>query len=123
MCRLDDVGRRRILLDVQPRVLRDALEQVLDSIGLDEVLVSDEEPADRSPMSFDAAILTIPASNIAADVVIELPSAEPTSLGHVTAGSSSEDVDLRTPTQLLALLDRLCPAATPRDALFGGVHG
>jgi hypothetical protein len=116
------VGRRRILLDVQPRVLRDALEQVLDSIGLDEVLVSDEEPADRSPMSFDAAILTIPASNIAADVVIELPSAA-SSTGHVTAGSSSEDVDLRSPTQLLDLLDRLCPASTPRNALFGGAHG
>lgn len=104
-------------------MLSDVLEEVLDSVGLDEVLVSDEEPADRSPVSFDAAILTTPAGNVAAAVVIELPSAATSSVGHVTSGSGSEAVHLQTPAQLLALLDRLCPSSTPRNALFEAAHG
>lgn len=116
------MGRRRILLDVQPRLLRDAIEVLLDSVGLDEVLVSDAGPADRSPMSFDAAILTVPTTHVTADVVIELPSSAPGALGQVTSGARSEHVALHTPSQLLSILDRVCPASAPRHALFGGLR-
>lgn len=72
-------------------------------------------------MSFDAAILTVPTSPVAADVVIELPNGAPGALGRVTSGAKSEPVTLQTPAQLLSLLDRLCPTSVPRNAVFGGV--
>jgi hypothetical protein len=116
------VRRRRILLAVQPRVLRDALEEVLDSVGLDEVLVSDVDAADRSLMSFDAAILSQPSADVRADVVIEVDGLAADARGHVTAGTRSEDVTLRTPQQLLSLLDRLCPTSAARISPAGGAH-
>ena len=123
VCRLDDVGRRRILLDVQPRVLRDALGEVLDSVGLDEVLVSEEEPADRSTMSYDAAIVSSTALDVDADVVIELDLTGMDTTGHVRTATAVEVIDLRTPDQLLTLLDRLCPTTAARTTPFGGLHG
>lgn len=115
-----EVDRPRILLDIEPRILRDALEEVLDSVGLDEVLVSDAEAADRSTMSFDAAIVTLPADGVRADVVIELRDGPGGSLGRVNTGTTSEDVPLGTPEELLTLLDQLLPAATARISPIGG---
>lgn len=115
-------ARRRILLDVEPRVLRDALEQVLDSTGQDEVLVSDVPAADRSTMSFDAAIVTLP-NDVTADVVIELRSGAGGSLGRITSGGGSEDVPLGSPQELLDLLDRLLPAAAARITAAEGGRG
>jgi len=123
VCPLGHVARPRIFLDVEPRLLRDALEEVLDSVGVDEVLVLDDHAADRSPMSFDAAIVTLPSDDVHADVVIELRTGHADSVGHVTAGLHSEDVALRTPQQLLSLLDRLFPSPVPRIAPSEGAHG
>lgn len=116
MCPLAGVDRPRIFLDIEPRVLRDVLEEVLDSVGLDEVLVSDAEAADRSTMSFDAAIVTLPRDDLHADVVIELDGA----VGRVVSAARSEDVPIATPQELLDLLDQVLPAATARISPSGG---
>jgi hypothetical protein len=117
----DRVGtRRRILLAVQPRILGDALAAVLDSVGLDEVLVSEPVAADRTSMSYDAAILSRPHAGVHADVVIEVAGVGDEARSHVVAGTLTEDVDLSTPQQLLSVLDRFCPTTTPRTAPAGG---
>ena len=74
-------------------------------------------------MSFDAAILTLPADDVTADVIIELGASEAGSVGRVTTATQSQDVTLRSPQQLLLLLDRLLPASTARVSPIGRRHG
>lgn len=107
--------RRRILLGVEPRILSDSLATVLDHVGVDDVLLYADQRADRSAVAYDAAILSVPHDAVMADLVIEVD--DDTSVGHVVSGEHSEDVPVRTPLQLLSLLDRLCPASTDRIAL------
>jgi hypothetical protein len=113
--------RRRILLAVQPRVLRDALADVLDEVGLDDVLVSEREGADRSTMSFDAAIVSEADEQVTADVVIAVGESLD-SLSHVITPTRQEDVHLRSPQQLLSLLDRFCPTTAARILPQGGAQ-
>jgi hypothetical protein len=103
--------RRRILLAVEPRVLADALAEMLGSVGLDEVLSRPLEPADDPTMHLDAAIITPKDHGVIADVVIELG---PHNVAHVTNAAGSQEVALRTPYQLLQLLDRFCPTEPSR---------
>ena len=117
MCTGSVGERRRILLDVQPQLLEDALADVLRSTGLDEVLVSRGNAADSPTMAYDAVILTLPDDTVHADVVIEITD-DAVARGHVTIGSRSEDVALPNPKELLALLDRLVPAAAARARRF-----
>jgi hypothetical protein len=103
--------RRRILLAVEPRVLADALAEMLGSIGVDEVLSGRTGAADGPPMHLDAAIITPEDRDVIADVVIELG---PHNVAHVTNAAGSQEVALRTPYQLLQLLDRYCPTEPSR---------
>jgi hypothetical protein len=103
--------RRRILLAVEPRVLGDALAAVLDAVGLDDVLVSHTNGADGTSTHIDAAVVSDAASPVVADVVIHVPVR---GSAHVSTRTRDDEVTLRTPEELLTILDHYCPAAAPR---------
>ena len=113
--------RRRILLAVEPRVFGDALAEVLTAVGLDEVLVSGAERADESPMHLDAAIVSRDDDDVVADVVIHVTTDR---AAHVTTAAADVNVSLRSPHELLSVLDRYCPTVAPRvtAAEPGGAH-
>ena len=106
--------RRRILLALEPRVLGDALAEVLTAVGLDEVLVSGSERADELGMHLDAAIVSRDHADIVADVVIHVPTDR---AAHVTTAAQDVNVSLRSPQELLSVLDRYCPTIAPRVTL------
>jgi len=114
--------RRRILLAVEPRVLGDALAEVLAAVGLDEVLVSGGERADEIGMHLDAAIVSRHHDDLVADVVIHVPTDR---AAHVTTAALDVNVSVRSPHELLTVLDRYCPTIAPRVALdgTGGARG
>jgi hypothetical protein len=103
--------RRRILLAVEPRVLGDALAAVLDSVGVDDVLVSGTKGADGTSMHIDAVIVSDSSTPVEADVVIHVPAR---GAAHVSTPARDDEVTLRTPEDLLTILDRYCPATAPR---------
>jgi hypothetical protein len=109
----------RILVAVQPAVLQDALVQVLNSAGLDQVETLDVEldTTERGLTGYDAAVVSeLAPPGIRARVVITLPDqfGSP-GLGAVeAAGQGAWPVPLASSADVIALLDRLVPAQTPR---------
>jgi hypothetical protein len=102
-------GRRRILVALEPRVLAEAVAEVLERIGLDDVVLAG---ADLPGGRFDAALLSGPRSRTDADLVIEIPAHwGPSRLSGSRAG---EPIPVSTTVELAELLDRYCAAATSR---------
>jgi hypothetical protein len=103
--------RRRILLAVEPRVLGDALAAVLDAVGLDDVIVNHTKGAHGTSMHIDAAVVSDDSVPVVADVVIHVPIR---GSAHVSTPARNDEVTLRTPEELLTILDRYCPSTAPR---------
>jgi hypothetical protein len=95
---------RRYLVSVSPRMLRDALTEVLASAGTDEVVAV--EPGSSAPGRFDGAIIDAGMPQVRADVVIEIPDETG---GSVVVHSSGPDVviDLRERGAIRDVLDHL----------------
>ena len=101
--------RRRILVALEPRVLSEAVAEVLERIGLDDVVLAGPDlPGGR----FDAALLSGPRSRTDADLVIEIPA----EWGPSRLSGSLEEapIPVSTTLELAELLDRYCAAATSR---------
>jgi hypothetical protein len=108
----------RLLVDVQPRLLSDALIRILEKIGLDEVSTDT-----RPPQRFDAAIVTRPLpAHIESRLVITLPehdSAAPSGFGTVGIdGRLEKTVAMGGLGAIISLLDEYYPAATSRLAMI-----
>lgn len=102
---VDQAGRRRILLAVEPRVLGEVLAAVLREDANAEVIDLRDAPRPAGD-HFDAAIVTIDLTgSVDADVVIELPDHEVALRGSVTQGGEIDPVELDSLDALLALLD------------------
>jgi hypothetical protein len=97
---------RRILVAVEPRLLGDALVAVLTEIGLDDVVRFDAEVA-SGPI--DVALVSDGAPAVRADLVLRVPS--PDDLAHEGPG----DLRPASTRELIALLDRVCPARESRS--------
>jgi hypothetical protein len=106
--------RRRILVAVEPALLRAALVDVLTHIGLDDVTSADNFQGAGD--GFDAAIVSSPPSVHPAVVVIETPDLGLT-LGHVHADGHTVDLHLNRPSDLLQALDKYCPTTGARADL------
>jgi hypothetical protein len=102
-------SRRRILVALEPRVLAEAVVEVLERIGLDDVVLAGP---DLPGGHFDAALLSGPRSHTDADLLIEVPvSWGPSRL----SGSDSESpIPVTTAAELAELLDRYCAADSSR---------
>jgi hypothetical protein len=102
--------RRRVLVSVEPRILRDSLERLLESSGIDEVVAV--APGQSTEGTFDGAIVSSVPDVLDADVVIELPDSTP---NQITLHTSSGDelIDLRDVGQLIDLLDQHAPHKRP----------
>lgn len=98
---------RRILVAVEPRLLGDALAQLLENIGLDEVTRrgTDTQSDDRR---FDVALRSEGVTGLRAALVLQVPDAAE------LAEEGSGDLRPATARELLAILDRVCPASALR---------
>lgn len=97
---------RRILVAVEPRLLGDALSELLADIGLDEVVRPHDDDDDGH---IDLALVNDGSPPVRADLVLRVPdSAE-------LAASGSGDLRPASASELLAILDRVCPAREPRQ--------
>jgi hypothetical protein len=96
---------RRVLVAVEPRLLGDALTTLLAEIGVDDVHRYEGAPI---PGRFDLALVTAGVTGVRASLVLTLPDAVE------LAQEGSGDLRPGTARELLAVLDRLCPAASPR---------
>lgn len=77
---------QRVAIAVKPTILGDALETILRSSGIDEVVNLHDDPASGGGV-YDAAVVTIVLPDgVDADVVVELP-ADATGNGTVTVRS------------------------------------
>jgi hypothetical protein len=103
------VDRRRILVALEPRVLAEAVAEVLERIGVDDVILAGP---DLPGGHFDAALVSGPRSRTDADLVIEVPlDWGPSRL----SGSEPETpIPVRSTKELAELLDCHCAAATSR---------
>jgi hypothetical protein len=111
---------RRILVAVEPRLLGDTLSALLAEIGLDEVVRLGTEAATGH---IDLALVNDGSPSVRADLVLRVPDSAELAVagrGDLRPGSASE---------LLAILDRVCPAGEPRrerlhdPSMSGGGHG
>ena len=107
-------ARRRILVAVEPALLRGALVDVLTHIGLDDVTSADTVGGVDD--EFDATIVSGPSTIHPAGVVIETPDLGLT-LGHVHADGHTVDLCLNRPSELLQALDKYCPTTGARADL------
>lgn len=99
------VGARRVLLSVSPRMLSDALAEVLDADGATEVVVV--EPGGAPEGDFDAAIVTAGVDPADAPVVIRLPADTGSTVTvHTSADEGEEVIDLRVAGGIIDLLDQ-----------------
>jgi hypothetical protein len=107
--------RRRILLSVRPRVLGEALADVLRYIGADEVVVLDG--GDASALGpFDAAIVTTVPRGLASRVIIRVPWVDgPPARGAASSGDDDASMKLVTLHELLADLDARCATNVARS--------
>ena len=107
--------RPRVAIAVEPKILGDALTDVLQGAGVDDVV--NLRAVESLPTgSFDAAVVTIVVpDHVDAEVVIELPGT-PTGHGEtrVRVGGRSASVPVRAVEDILRLLDDYCPADAPR---------
>lgn len=119
-------GGRRVLLSVSPRILSDALAEVLDAAGVTEVVVV--EPGRAAGGDFDAAIVTEGADPAGASVVIRLPAETGTTVTvRTAAGDGEEVIDLRVAGGIIDLLDQRIgradrPSPTPAQRRAEGTR-
>ncbi len=104
--------RRRILVSVSPRILRDTLQQVLGASGVDDVVAVD--PGLAGEGMFDGAIVSA-GSTVEADVVIELPDEFATD-GILRTDGTDQIIDLRDLAGLVRVLDQYLAGPTSRAA-------
>lgn len=93
-------ARRRILLAVEPRILGDALADVLGHLGVDDVVLYDDADLSELDGTFDAAIVSETPGGLQVGVVITVPG--PNWRTGLHLGS------------LFAMLDESCDAAVNR---------
>jgi hypothetical protein len=103
------VERRRILVALEPRVLAEAMAEVLEHIGLDDVVLAGP---DLPGGHFDAALVSGPRSRTQADLVIEIP--VDWAPGHRSGSGPDQPIPVSSTKELAELLDRYCAAATSR---------
>jgi phosphotransferase system IIA component len=102
------VARRRILVALEPRVLAEAVAEVLVHIGVDDVILAGP---DLPGGHFDAAILSGPRNHTQADLLIEVP----VDWKPARSGSDPDQpIPVSSTKELAALLDRYCAAAESR---------
>jgi hypothetical protein len=97
---------RRILVAVEPRLLGDALSELLTEIGLDDVVRLDADPLDGH---IDLALVSDGSPHVRADLVLRVPDSAD------LAESGKGDLRPGSAGELLVILDRVCPAAEPRS--------
>lgn len=106
-------GRPLVLVDVEPVLLGQLLVTILQAVGEDEV----RSPSDLAPPSrrrrFSVALVSAAPTDGIAEVTVVLPPPGQTE-GTVLTKTGPVPVDLRAPLAVLEVLDRFCPAATPR---------
>lgn len=95
---------RRILVAVEPRLLGDALSELLTDIGLDDI-VRPDAVHDRH---IDVALISDGSPAVRADLVLRVPDSAD------LAQSGNGDLRPGSAAELLAILDRVCPAGEPR---------
>jgi hypothetical protein len=97
---------RRILVAVEPRLLGDALAELLEDIGLDDVTRFGDEGAEAR--RFDVALRSEGVTGLRAALVLQVPDADE------LAEEGSGDLRPATARELLEILDRVCPTSAPR---------
>jgi len=106
---LDTVSARcRILVALEPRVLAEAVAEVLDRIGLDDVVLAGR---DLPGGSFDVALVSGPRAGLRAEVLVEIPIQGPS---RVSGPDTDVPITVLTPVEIIEILDRYCVAAAPR---------
>ena len=110
----------RVLVAVQPVVLEGALASILELIGLDDVVqFHPAAPMDRSAES-DAAIVSAGFPlEVRAWVTITLPDTEGSDggsqhPGHISAGGTYHQVEIRDQREIIDLLDQHAPTVASR---------
>ncbi len=112
----------RVLVAVQPVVLEGALAAILELIGLDQVVQFHRTEEIDPATVYDAAIVSAGFPDVVrARATITLPDTEASGgspgsrrPGHVSAGSTSRQVDIRDQRQIIDLLDQHVPTVTSR---------
>ena len=94
---------RRILVAVEPRLLGDALAELLADIGLDDVV----RPGDPSG-HVDLALVSEGSPAVRADLILRVPNADD------LATDGTGDLRPGSAADLISILDRVCPASSPR---------
>ncbi len=105
---------------VEPTILRDALAQLLESMGDEVVDVSDVADGRGAPI--DVALVTAgQAVGVESAVRIELPDATGAGgTGRVSWRGNEEAVEIYDFLSVLAVLDTYCPGSAPRMAQAHG---
>ena len=117
--RMDPPRPARLLVDVQPRLLRDALIRILAEVALDEVFTA-SKPGQR----FDAAVVTgsLPPG-VEARLVITLPlqgSGVASGVGRVEVdGGPPQVIPVDGLATIVRLLDEYYPATASRVMSIG----
>ena len=94
----------RVLLGVEPRLFQDALARVLDSLGLDVVLLV--TPPDHG-LAFDLAVVTEPVPPELADAIALVLERSPADGVEIRTGLGVERTKVRGLADLVDLVVRL----------------
>ena len=108
--------RCRVLIALSPRMLEDSVAILVRSAGVDDVVTLTEAPHDLFRARYDAMLTNVfPDGVVHAGVVIQLPDNDgPWRTTIVRKSDTSHIVEIEEMDDVLALLDRFCPAATTR---------
>ena len=100
---------------VEPAILRDALAQLLESMGVDDV-VDLTDVAESGAAPIDGALVTAgQAVGVESRVRIELPDATGSAgTGRVSWHGREETVEIHDVLAVLEMLDTYCPGRAPR---------
>ena len=104
--------RRRIFVDVEPRLLGDSLVALLEFVGVDDVVTAPSNGGGLGMRRFDAAVVTAAPEWLDTEVLIEVPGDD------AARPPIGDALRCATPEQLLELLDRHCPAEVVRAELL-----
>lgn len=112
--------RCRVLVAMFPRVLEDTLAVLLRSVDLDDVFTRTDEPQDMFGGRYDAVITNLGTDDVEySPVVIQLPDEyEQGRTAIIREGNTTHLVDVEDVSDVLRLLDRVCPVGELRAARF-----
>ena len=104
---MDKPGRRRILVAMEPAVLEGALAVLLEADAGNDVVQFHGSAAIDLREPYDAAIATMDLpDDVHAHMLITLPVGEnATGVGHVITDGVDREVRVRSPQQVIDLLD------------------